>query len=124
MFNSKGVTMKYNSGKFSDLAELQLGKDLWKFLNEKENIIRMELATEFNKTAAESVSKPLLDKFGSDVEVNRVKQMIGHMIRQIMENKGYEMGSQNIKVTIKRLFSKASKYKDGRSEERRVGKEC
>ena len=113
--------MKYNANKFSDLAELQLGKDLWKFLNEKESIIRMELATEFGKTAAESVSKPLLDKFGDDVKVPRVKQMIGHMIRQIMEQRGYEMGSQNVVVNIKRLFTKASKYKDGTSKTTQIG---
>ena len=105
--------MDYSAGKFSDLAQLQLGKDLWDFLNEKENVIRMELATEFGKTAAESVSKPLLERFGDDVKVDRVKQMIGHMIRQIMENRGYEMRTQNVKVDIKRLFTKASKYKDG-----------
>jgi len=116
-----GGGMNYNAGKFSDLAELQLGKDLWAFLNEKENIIRMELATEFGKTAAESVSKPLLEKFGNDVKVNRVKQMIGHMIRQIMEERGYEMGSQNVVVSIKRLFTKASKYKDGTTKTTKIG---
>lgn len=112
--------MEYDANKFSDLAELKLGKDLWNFLNEKENIIRMELATEFGKTAAEAVSKPLLDKFGSDVEVNRVKQMIGHMIRQIMENRGFEMSFQNVKVDIKRLFTKASRYKDGSTKTTKI----
>lgn len=113
--------MKYDAGKFSDLAELQLGKDLWKFLNKKDNIIRMETATEFGKTAAEAVSKQLVEKFGNDVRVNRVKQMIGHMIRQIMEYHGYQMGSQNVKVSIKRLFTKASKYVDGTSKTTQIG---
>ncbi len=113
--------MEYNADKFSDLAQLTLGKELWKFLNEKENIIRMELATEFGKTAAEAVSKPLVDKFGNDVRVSRVKQMIGHMIRQVMEARGYEMNSQNVKVHIKRLFSKASKYKDGSTKTTKIG---
>jgi len=105
--------MNYEAGRFSDLSELSLGKDLWQFLNRKDNIIRMETATELNRTAAESVSKILLDEFGDDVKVNRVKQMIGHMIRQIMESRGYQMGTQNVKVSIQRLFTKASRYVDG-----------
>lgn len=113
--------MKYDAGKFSDLAELQLGKDLWEFLNKKDNIIRMETATEFGKTAAEAVSKQLVEKFGNDVRVNRVKQMIGHMIRQIMEYHGYQIGSQNVKVSIKRLFTKASKYVDGTKKTTQIG---
>jgi len=121
MNSTKEVEMKYDADKFSDLAELQLGKDLWEFLNENENIIRMELATEFGKTAAEAVSKPLVEKFGNDVRVNRVKQMIGHMIRQIMVSRGFEMRSQNAVVNIKRLFSKASKYKDGATKTTQIG---
>lgn len=116
-----GGKMNYEAGRFSDLSELSLGKDLWQFLNRKDNIIRMETATELNRTAAESVSKILLDEFGDDVKVNRVKQMIGHMIRQIMESRGYQMGTQNVKVSIQRLFTKASRYVDGSTKTTKIG---
>jgi hypothetical protein len=113
--------MKYYAGNFSDLAELTLGKDLWEFLNRDDNIVRMETATDLGRTAAEAISKNLLEKFGDDVKVNRVKQMIGHMIRQVMENRGYQIGSQNVKVDDKRLFVKASRYVDGTSTTTRIG---
>ncbi|MEN8136635.1 MAG: hypothetical protein ABFS18_14045 [Thermodesulfobacteriota bacterium] len=113
--------MKYNAGNFSDYAELSLGKDLWKFLNREDNIIRMETATDLGRTAAEAISKKLLEEFGADVKVNRVKQMIGHMIRQIMENRGYQIGSQNVKVNDKRLFVKATKYQDGTTTTTQIG---
>ena len=35
----------YRPEKFADLAALQLGKDLWVFLNEPDNVIRMETWT-------------------------------------------------------------------------------
>ena len=113
--------MGYEAGNFSDLAALTLGRNLWEFLNREDNIVRMETATELGRTAAEAVSKGLLETFGVDVEVDRVKQMIGHMVRQIMERRGYQLGSQNVRVGDKRLFSKASKYADGTGRTTQIG---
>jgi hypothetical protein len=113
--------MDYDAGNFSDLAALTLGKNLWEFLNRDDNIIRMETATDLGRTAAEAISKKLLEEFGDDVKVNRVKQMIGHMIRQVMESRGYQMGSQNVKVDDKRLFVKASRYVDGTTTTTQIG---
>lgn len=113
--------MEYNAGNFSDLAALSLGRNLWEFLNRDDNVVRMETATEFGRTAAEAVSKGLLEAFGDDVKVDRVKQMIGHMIRQIMENRGYQLASQNVKALDKRLFTKASKYNDGTARTTQIG---
>jgi hypothetical protein len=113
--------VRYDAGNFSDLAELTLGKNLWEFLNREDNIVRMETATDLGRTAAEAISKKLLEEFGDDVKVNRVKQMIGHMIRQVMENRGYQLGYQNVKVDDKRLFVKASKYVDGMSTTTQIG---
>lgn len=105
--------MEYRPDKFSDLAEVTLGKELWGVLNQRDNIIRMETAIDLGKPAAEAVAKVLLQEFGSDVKVTRVKQMIGHMIRQIMETRGFQLDSQNVRVGTKRLFSKASRFRDG-----------
>lgn len=113
--------MEYRPGKFSDLSELSLGKALWNFLIKEENIIRMETAVELGKPAAEAVAKRLLEEFGDDVKVNRVKQMIGHMIRQIMENMGYQLDSQNVKLGTQRLFSKASRFRDGEGKTTKIG---
>ncbi len=113
--------VEYDAGNFSDLAALSLGRNLWTFLNREDNIIRMETANDLGRTAAEALSKQLLAEFGDDIKVNRVKQMIGHMIRQIMENRGYQIWSQNVKVDDKRVFVKASKYVDGMGITTKIG---
>ena len=69
--------MEYRADKFSDLSELKLGKDLWGFLNASDNVIRMETAVELGKTPAEALAKTLVEIFGDDVRVDRVKQILG-----------------------------------------------
>ena len=106
--------MNYRPEKFSDISDSHLGKALWKFLNRDVIIARMETAVDLGKPAAEAVARKLAEEFGDDVKVGRVKQMIGHMIRQVMESRGYEIDIQNVKVLAdKRLFVKATRYKDG-----------
>lgn len=114
--------MEYNPGKFVKLANEQSGKELWFFLTKEENVIRMETATELGKPAVEALAGRLVEKFGKEVMEDRVKQMIGHMARQIMEARGYEIDSPNVKVVQdKRLFKKASRYKDGTSRTTKIG---
>ncbi len=114
--------MEYRPDKFSDLASLSLGKNLWNFLTTEENIIRMETAIDLGKPAVEAVAGRLVTEFGDDVRVDRVKQMIGHMVRQIMENKGYQLDAQNVKVLQdRRLFKKASRFRDGTAKTTQIG---
>lgn len=102
--------MKYNPWKFTKLAESKLGLELWDFLTEHDNIIRMQTASDLSKPAVKALTRHLLDKFGDKVRKIRVKQMIGHMIRQIMEKNGYELEQRNVLVDDG-LFYKASRYK-------------
>ena len=61
--------MEYNPEKFKDVADTQLGKDLWKFLNASDNVIRMETAVELGKTPAEALARVLVERFGDDVRL-------------------------------------------------------
>lgn len=85
---------------------------MWEFLNEHENIIRMETACELGRPAVEAVASRLINKFVNELKDNnhRIKQMIGHMVRQIMERQGFQLDSQNMKVRTGGLFSKGSRY--------------
>ena len=102
--------MEYDSWKFIKLAETNLGKQLWNFLNERDNIIRMETATELKKPAVKALTTHLLCRFGDQVKEMRVKQMIGHMVKQIMKAKEYEVDQRNVLVNDG-LFNKASRYR-------------
>lgn len=119
---SPEVAMEYRPDKFSDLASLSIGKNLWTFLTTEESMIRMETAIDLGKPAVEAVAGRLVEEFGDDVRVDRVKQMIGHMVRQIMESRGYQLDAQNVKVLQdRRLFKKASRFRDGTSKTTQIG---
>lgn len=100
----------YDAKQFSDLANQPLGKDLWQLLNRPDNLIRMETAIDLQRPAAEAVSRQLLETFGDKVREDRIKQMIGHMIRQILEARNYKISSQGVVVRTGGLFTKATRY--------------
>ncbi len=102
--------MKYDPWKFIKLAESKLGKQLWDFLNEHDNLIRMETATELKKPAVRALTIHLLSRFGEQVREMRVKQMIGHMVKQIMDKRGFEVDQRDVLVNDG-LFHKASRYR-------------
>lgn len=101
---------KYNPGVFKKIYETELGENLWDLLNQHDNFIRMETASKLFRPAVEAVLDELLKVFGDTVREDRVKQMIGHMIRQIMEQHGLHIDAQNVKVRSGNLFSRATRY--------------
>ena len=110
------VTMySYNPGVFASEFNTRTGHEIWDFLNLDENIVRMKTATALQRPAVEGLEEPLLATFGARIMPRRVKQMAGHMVRQIMEREGYVLDVQDVKVTNGGPFSRASRYK-GRDE--------
>jgi len=109
--------MEYDAWKFVKLAESDLGKKLWAFLNERETFIRMETATQLKRPAVEGAAEQLKIKFGEEIsklngsDYLRTKQMIGHMTKQVMENNNYEVFMKNVRVISSDLFSKGTRYK-------------
>ncbi len=88
------------------------GRRLWKFLCKPDNIIRLETASELGRPAVEGLVPLLEEKFKKQMQNDRVRQMTGHMIRQIMEQGcGFILTHQNNKVRTGTLFSRASKYR-------------
>jgi hypothetical protein len=100
----------YNPSQFSNIYNTPFGKEVWKFLNEHDNIIRMETASDLLRPAVEPLSKLLVSKFGKAISEDRTKQMIGHMVRQIMVAQNYRLVSSSIKIRFGDLFNVASKY--------------
>jgi hypothetical protein len=110
----------YNPGSFSDVFNTPMGKRLWAYLNEHENLIRMETATFLGRPAAEPLSPGLLATFGDEVKPpqnpkkhDRIKQCIGNMIRQILEPRGYQIDRQNVRIdkVPRQMFTSATRYK-------------
>src|SRR5882724_11495172 len=83
--------MKYDPKNFSDLFATALGANLWKHLQRPTTILEMRVATKLRRPAVEAIGDGLVEEFGDHVRENRFKQMIGHMVRQLLESEGYDM---------------------------------
>jgi hypothetical protein len=112
----------YNGSTFKGLYikyENIFSKELWEWLNERDQIIRMQTASDLKRPAVQPLIKFLLVKFAGRInpvkkdERFKIKQMMGHMIRQVMEENGYEHDAYNVLVNDEYdYFSKASRYKE------------
>lgn len=103
--------LKYNPQNFRALYETELGQELWLVLTRADNVIRMETATYLEQAAVEPLGPELLDRFSVCVNDERVKQMIGHMARQIMEHLGYEIDRPGLRIMREGLFTTAARYR-------------
>lgn len=100
----------YEPGNFKSLAETPLGKKLWVFLTRDDIVTRMDTATDLGNPAVAGIEEPLLEEFGDEVLERRVKQMIGHMVRQVMEAENYEIDQQNVTINSA-VFAKGTRYR-------------
>ena len=101
----------FDAGRFSDVHNSKLGRDVLKFLNDHDNLIRMETASELGRPALEPLGDRLIDHLGEGVKADRVKQFIGFATRQVMESQGFQLDAQGVKVRVGNLFTVASRYR-------------
>jgi hypothetical protein len=105
------IDAAFNAGTFRELASSPLGQSLWFFLNESDNLVRMETATYLERPAVEALSPGLLTRFGDEVRRDRTKQMIGRMVRQILERHGYRIDRQNVRISGEQnVFASGTRY--------------
>jgi len=71
-------------------------------------IARLETASELGKPAVEGIEEQLLAEFREEVLADRVKQMVGHMVRQILEQRDWVLDQSDVKVQSV-PFSKAAR---------------
>jgi hypothetical protein len=108
--------MDYAPKNFSDLFGRWPGAELWEYLQRPRSVLVMETATKLHRPAVEAVGEELLGEFGELVRGKRMKQMIGHMVRQVMEARGYELDAQRVPVRFDTVFSTGSRYRRGSRE--------
>ncbi len=100
----------YNPEKFASLSKSAIGRKLWEFLTKATTVACLESASNVGKPAVEGISDALLNEFGEEVLANRVKQMIGHMVRQILEQNDWVFDQGDVKVQSV-PFIKAARYR-------------
>lgn len=101
--------LSYNPGKFANVYNTPAGQKLWQVLNAEANIARMETASDLGQPALKPLEDILLLEIGAAITDDRMKQMAGNMVRQIMESRGYEHDVDGIKLASA-PFYKASRY--------------
>ena len=108
--------MEYIAGTFKDIAESVLGKKIWEFLQERENIEKMKLAVRLGHPAVEGIAKDISRRFATDLtpmqqtKRDRIKQCSGHMVRQIMESQDYNKIGDGV-CHVSTVFNKGAKYR-------------
>lgn len=125
------VKLNYDPWKFTELYETEIGQALWEFLCQQENIIRAETAVDLRRTCVEALERPLNETFGDELQkimdqdtskgenkFLRIKQMIGHMIGQIMITRGFVKDKEGVILPQSRgtgdqvlFFKKAIRFK-------------
>ena len=105
----------FDAGSFSDLAETSTGKALWQFLNSEKVLACLDTTTYLQKPAIEGLQPHLLAKFGDEIRPNRWKQMMGRMVRQIMESRGYQLDQTGVRIRVGDLFTSFARYKKKQS---------
>ena len=101
----------YEADRFSSTYSSANGAEIWSFLNAADSVTRMETASYLGRPAAEPLSPALLAKFGDPIRADRIKQMIGHMIRQILEGRGYRVDRGNVRINrAGNIFTSATRY--------------
>lgn len=101
----------YIPGSFSDVWANASAKAIWELLTQPHNVLRMETAAKLGRPAVEAVADLLESRFGQYLSVDRHKQMVGHMVRQIMEATGHSLESAAQKVRVGTTFTKAARYR-------------
>ena len=106
-----GVPEKYKAPSFDvKISKTGLAVELWNYLKKPETVERMEDACDEGEPAVASVQEGIADLFKvaqeeirqfaeSDSE-SRFKRMVGRMIRQILENLGYELVRESVPVAV------------------------
>lgn len=100
---------EYDPQHFRAIHDLY-GARLWKLLTEKANPVRMTTASDLRRPAAEVMGQAILDEFGDVALDHQFRKLVGHMIRHIMAELGYELDQLDVRITDGVLFTRAARY--------------
>jgi len=70
----------------------------------------MEAASFLNRPAVEPLASDLLEEFSSEILQDTYKQMIGHMVRQVMALHGYLLIRRDVRIFGNVVFSTGACY--------------
>lgn len=103
----------YRPDKFKATYETMEGEALWMFLNEASTIAIMETASYLRRPAIEPLSPFLQFRFPKVRRSAQMRRMIGHMVRQILEDRGFGLYRSNLRINNpNNIFAFGSAYQN------------
>ena len=103
---------EFDPGNFKTIYESDFGQELWAYMSRADSLIRMETASFLERPAVEPLSPGLLQLFGEKVREDRIRQLLGRMARQLLENRGYQIDQQSVRIPAEHnVFSSGTRYK-------------
>lgn len=102
--------LDYNAQQFVQLYKTPLGQSLWAVLRHPETLIRCETAAALGRSPVEILSPILVWEYGADALDMQFKQMVGHMLKQIMAALGYVPAPQERRIPGGSLFATGARY--------------
>jgi hypothetical protein len=100
----------FEPGSFSDVFNTPIGDSVWKFLHKETSFACLETTTYLKRPALEGLQPHLVAEFGDEIRADRVKQMTGRMVRQLMENRGYQLDQTDVGIRVGDLYKTAARY--------------
>ncbi len=91
-------------------AYARWGTELTLFLCNEVNLARAETASELGRPAAQALAQPLIDRFGDAAKDLVFRQLVGHMMRHIMEARGWILEQTEVRIPNGPLFTRAARY--------------
>ena len=88
----------YRPDKFTDTFTHLDGAPVWEWLHISDIRIRLETASTLRRPAVEAISPLLKQHYPDHINHLKFRQMVGHMVRQVMEEQGYGLQRSNVKT--------------------------
>ncbi len=102
---------------FKPFFAMPLGIKIWEFLTIEIVVFRMVCFSDARRPAVEGIDEEFKKQFGvaynklSQNVKDKIKQMTGHMIRQILEAHDLKLDVQGVKIRNNEIFTVGSRYK-------------
>ncbi len=114
-------TYSPNPETFSDVHQGPMGPAYWNFLTQPEHVLLMEGATLLRQPAIVILSERLVQAFGPDLgaakagkSFDRIKQTLGHMVKEVLASHGYTIEQTGVPVgRLGTVFATATRYRRG-----------
>lgn len=88
----------YRPDKFASTYDHLNGAQLWDWLHQDHIVLMMETASYLHRPATETLSPLLTQAFPKVVTSVKLRQMVGHMVRQVLETRGYHLDRANVRI--------------------------